>query len=234
MDRTSADLATSRARARARLRQQRWQWGLLGLLATAALALLVVSVNMRVGYALFSMAGLGLALLVLGLTFVLAADLWGRREADLETVKVGVGRDHLQSAEALNLLGLAALGLVWTVFGVEAAWGVAAGEDGLGEGYRAMSSLVIPAAVMSVILGRKQSGRRPGALPKPADELTIYFRRDALVWAVTATLIAAAVLFVVGLFQPPLAVASMPALFEVAALTAALRYWWLDRQASRG
>ena len=232
MDRTSENLAMSRARAR--LRRQRWQWSLLGLLTMAASALLAVSATMRGGYALFSMAGLGLAFLVLGLTVVLAFDLWGQREADLEAARIGGGRDHVQSAEALNLLGLAAFGLVYMVFGVEAAWGVAAGDEGLREGYRALSSLAIPVAVMAVILGRKQARRRPGALPKPADELTIFFRQDALVWAVTATLIAAAVLFVAGLFQPPLAVAGMPALFELAALTAALRYWWLDRQASRG
>ena len=51
MDRTSENLAMSRARAR--LRRQRWQWSLLGLLTMAASALLAVSATMRGGYVLF-------------------------------------------------------------------------------------------------------------------------------------------------------------------------------------
>jgi len=232
MDKASAEMAASNAQAR--LKRQRWQWAFLGLLALSAAALLVVSMSMDGGFALFSMAGAGVAILVLGLVVVLAFDLWGQREADLETAKVGGGRDHVQSAEALNLLGLAAFGLVYMAFGIEAAWKIAAGGDLFREGYRAVFSLVMPMVVMSVILGRTQPRRRPGASPKPADELTIFFRRDALVWSVRATFVGATAIYLIGLFRPPLAVASLPALFELAALTASLRYWWLDRQASRG
>ncbi|NBB66206.1 hypothetical protein GVN18_43895 [Pseudomonas sp. ODNR1LW] len=206
---------------------------LLGTLALAALGLMIVAAQLR-GSAPLSMAAFGFGLAVLGLTLVLAVDLWGRREADREAVTGGLDRDQVQSAEALGLVFLAALGLLYTAFGVDAAWRIASGLGDLDDWKPALACLAMPLAVMSVMLGGKVWQRRAGALPKAADELTIHFRRSATAWAFRVSLASVAVVYVAGLFQPPLTVAGMPAVFEVAAMTAALRYWWLDRQASRG
>jgi len=226
-------VALSKSRARARLKRIKREGFLLVGLAVAAFGLMIVAATMRAS-ALLSMAGFGFGLAVLGLTLVLAFDLWGRREADLETAAGGLDRDKVQSAEALNLVCLSALGLLYTAFGVEAAWRIASGVGDFDDWKPAVASLAMPLAVMSVMLGGKVWQRRAGAKPEAADELTIHFRRSATAWAFRVSLASVAALYIAGLFQAPLTVAGMPAVFEVAALTAALRYWWLDRQASRG
>jgi len=226
-------IALSRTRARARLKRMKREGFLLGGLALAAFALMIMAGQLK-GSGLLFMAAFGFGLAVLGLTVVLASDLWGRRDADREAVAGGLDKDQAQSAEALGLVFLAALGLLYTAFGVDAAWRIASGVGDFDDWKPAVASLAMPLAVMSVMLGGKVWQRRAGALPKAADELTIHFRRSATAWAFRVSLASVAVLYVAGLFQPPLTVAGMPAVFEVAAMTAALRYWWLDRQASRG
>ncbi len=206
---------------------------MLGCLALAAVGLIVVAVQMR-SSPLLSMAAAGFGLAVLALTVLLAFDLWGRREADLEALAGGLDRDQIQSAEALNLVCLSAVGLLYTAFGVEAAWRIASGVGDIDDWKPAVASLMMPFVVMSVMLGGKVWQRRAGALPKAVDELTIHFRRSATAWAFRVSLVSVAVLYVAGLFQAPLTVAGMPVVFQAAAMTAALRYWWLDRQASRG
>jgi hypothetical protein len=226
-------IALSRKRARARLKRMRREGLMLAGLALAAFALMIVAGQLK-GSALLFMAAFGFGLAVLGLTVVLAFDLWGRREADIEAVAGGLDRDQVQSAEALGLVFLAALGLLYTAFGVDAAWRIASGVGDIDDWKPAVASLAMPLAVMSVMLGGKVWQRRAGALPKAADELTIHFRRSATAWAFRVSLASVAALYIAGLFQPPLTVAGVPAVFEVTAMTAALRYWWLDRQASRG
>lgn len=226
-------IALSRTRARARLKRMKREGFLLGALALAAFGLMIVAAQLK-GSALLSMAAFGFGLAVLGLTVVLAVDLGGRLEVDREAVKGGLDKDQAQSAEALGMVFLAALGLLYTTFGVDAAWRIASGGGDIEDWKRALASLAMPLTVMSVMLGGKVWQRRAGALPKAADELMIHFRRSATAWSFRVSLASVAVLYVAGLFQPPLTVAGMPAVFEVAAMTAALRYWWLDRQASRG
>jgi hypothetical protein len=223
----------SRTRARARLKRMKREGLMLGCLALAAVGLIVMAVQMR-SSPLLSMAALGFGFAVLALTILLAFDLWGRREADLETLAGGLDRDQIQSAEALNLVCLSAVGLLYTAFGVEAAWRIASGVGEADDWKPAVASLMMPVVVIGVMLGGKTWRRRAGALPKAADELTIHFRRSATAWAFRVSLASVAVVYLAGLFQAPLTVAGMPVVFQAAAMTAALRYWWLDRQASRG
>lgn len=226
-------VALSRSRAQARAKRQKREGLMLVCLAAAAFGLIVMAVQMR-GSALLSMSALGFGFAVLALAILLAFDLGGRREADLETAAGGRNKDQVQSAEALNLVCLSAVGLLYTAFGVEAAWRIATGVGDIDDWKPAVASLVMPIVVIGVILGGKTWQRRAGAEPKAADELTIHFRRSATAWAFRVSLASVAVLYIAGLFQAPLTVAGMPAVFEVAAMTAALRYWWLDRQAARG
>lgn len=231
MDRTATDEAKSRARAR--LSRQRRYWGLLACLVAAAIGLIVMAARAK-GDALLSMTGGLLAIVVLGLAVVMAFDLWGRRQADLDLLMGGLDRDQAQSAEAFGLVFLAAMGLLYMAFGVESGWRIASQTGDLDDWWRAVFSLATPGLVMSIILSGKIWKRRPGALPKPADELALHFRQKALVWSVRVALLAGAALHVAGLYDTRLAVVGAPIVFEAAALTAALRYWWLDRAASRG
>lgn len=222
-----------KSRARTRLTRQRQEWALLACLVVAAFILIVVAVRAREP-ALLSMAAVAVALAVLGLVIVMAFDLWGKRQADLEVLAGGPDRDQVQSGEAFGLVFLAALGLLYMAIGVEAGWRIASETGSLDDWWSAIFSLAMPAFVMSTVLSDKIRTRQAGALPKPADELVIHFRRNALVWSFRTTLVAVAAIYVAGLYDSRLAVAGAPIVFEVAALTAALRYWWLDRVASNG
>lgn len=226
-------IALSRTRARARLKRMKREGLMLAGLALAAFGLMIVAGQLK-GSALLSMAAFGFGLAVLGLTVVLAFDLWGRREADREAVTGGLDRDRVQSAEALGLVFVAAVGLLYTAFGVDAAWRIASGVGDLDDLWRALFALAFPLVVMTSIMSNKTVERRAGALAKPADELTVHFRQSALKWSMAMAGLSALALYLAGLFQPPLTVAGMPVVFQAAAMTAALRFWWLDRQASRG
>ena len=222
-----------KSRARARLGRQRLEWGLLACLVLAAVILMVVAARAPEA-ALLSMTAVFFALVVLGLVVVMAFDLWGKRQADLEVLAGGPDRDQVQSSEAFGLVFLAALGLLYMAFGVEAGWRIASQTGDIDDWWSAIFSLAMPGVVMSTVLSDKFRTRQAGAPPKPADELVIHFRRHALVWSFRATLVALAAVYVAGLYDGRLAGAGAPIVFEAAALTAALRYWWLDRAASRG
>lgn len=226
-------IALSRTRARARLKRMKREGLMLGCLALAAVGLIVMAAQMR-SSPLMSMAALGFGFAVLALTMLLAADLWGRREADLETLAGGLDRDQVQSAEALNLVVMSAFGLLYTLFGAQAAWRIAIGHGDSDDVWRALFSLAFPLVVMTSIVSNKTAERRAGARAKPADELTVHFRQSALKWSMATAGLSVLALYVAGLFQAPLTVAGMPVVCQAAAMTAALRYWWLDRQASRG
>lgn len=231
MGRATAEEVKSRARAR--LGRQRREWALLACLVLAAIILMVMSVHAP-HTALLSTAGFFFALGVLGLAVVMAFDLWGKRQADLEVLSGGPDKDQVQSGEAVNLVFFAAMGLLYMASGVGAGWRIASETGDLDDWWSAILSMAIPGVVMSTILSDKIRTQQPGALPKQADELVIHFRRNALVWAFRTTLAATAAVYVAGLYDGRLAVVGAPVMFELAALTAALRYWWLDRAASHG
>lgn len=227
------DQGERQARARERLRRLKREGLMLGCLALAAVGLIVLAAQMRAS-ALASMAGLFFGLTVLSLTMLLAFDLWGRRQADRDALASGVDRDQAQRAEAANLVFISALGLLYTVFGVQAASRIAFGESDWDDMWRALFALAFPFVVMTSMLSRKRMDKRFGALAKPADELTVYLRQSALKWGMATAGFSGVALYVAGLFQASLAVAGLPLVFQATAMTAALRYWWLDRQASRG
>ncbi|QYC09183.1 hypothetical protein [Brevundimonas nasdae] len=217
----------------ARLMRRRREGVMLGCLAAGALILMVMAFQNPVP-PLVAMVAVSLSLTVLGLTCLLFFDLWGRRDADRDALREAWDRDQVQSAEALQVVVMAAFGLLYMTFGVRAAWQIALQNGDLADWQAAVVSLALPAVVIKMILSGKRVQRRPGAAEKDADELTIHFRRSAVTWSFVAALIAMAGVYIAGLINAPLATAGMPVVFEISALTAALRYWWLDRQASRG
>ena len=153
-----------------------------------------------------------------------------------DTFKVQTGgayRDKVQRQRAQSMAIMPLCGAYATFVSAKAGWHVASGAS-TGMDYVVTGSGPLIAGLMLLMAAGLDNPRDKKMKRLLEDELTLSFRHKALATALGVAAVGIIGVFALGLWRPAAAVAALPVLLYVAATSAVLRYYLLDREAERG
>lgn len=174
------------------------------------------------------MTGLGCGLFGMG-----AIIAWLYRAGGPEGVAgAGAKRERMQ-AQRSTMLWLLPLATAAFLFeGTRATMEIQRGGAEWSDFLRASLPVIYAWLAAAVTLGWDANSRKNRKYLE--DELTQALRARAVVWAFGVLMIGSTIALGLGLWRPEIGVAAIPFALVGAGATAALRFAWLEREASRG